>query len=176
LGPFLSLNSEGGQLNPPPPRTNGISAARLVRTGSKVEPEGLPRVLSRLNLALLISGFIPLGSFERWAAHPHPPPGRASVQPPAWYALEVWWNQQEVTTRITTPYYRATGDGFLVFLAILDFFLVLPVVWSWFKVDFGVYKCLCFGILLSSCFQGPRTQPGVTEAFPQGIDWINRFK
>ena len=38
------------------------SFPRLVRTGIKVGPEGLPHVSSRLTLALLMSGFIPLGT------------------------------------------------------------------------------------------------------------------
>ena len=43
---------------------------RLVRTESKVDPEGLPRVLSHLTLALRVPWLIPLGSFRRWTAHP----------------------------------------------------------------------------------------------------------
>ena len=112
LGSFLSLNSEGGQLNPPPPpgraafqppawyalemRWNPLEATsrviapyfratgdgflvwgsfpRLVHSGIEVDPEGLPCVLSRLTLALLIPGYIPLGSFGRWAAQSAPTP------------------------------------------------------------------------------------------------------
>ena len=50
------------------------SFPRLVHSGIEVDPEGLPCVLSRLTLALLIPGFIPLGSFGRWAAQPAPTP------------------------------------------------------------------------------------------------------
>ena len=59
------------------------SFPRLVRTGIKVDPEGLPHVLSRLTLALLMAllmpGFIPLGSFGRWEAQSAPTPRTSSV-------------------------------------------------------------------------------------------------
>ena len=78
-----------------------------------MDPEGLPRVLSRPTLALLVSGFLWAHS-EGGQLNSPPPPGRAAFQPPAWYALEVRWNPQGVTTRIIAPQFCATGDGFLV--------------------------------------------------------------
>ena len=55
------------------------SFPRLVHSGIEVDPEGLPCVLSRLTLALLIPGYIPLGSFGRWAAQSAPTPRTSSV-------------------------------------------------------------------------------------------------
>ena len=55
------------------------SFPRLVRTEGRVNPGGLPRVLSRLALALLISGFIPLNSFGRWEAQSAPTPRTSSI-------------------------------------------------------------------------------------------------
>jgi len=55
------------------------SFPRLVRTGIKVDPEGLPHVPSRLILALLMPGFIPLGSFGRWEAQSAPTPRTSSI-------------------------------------------------------------------------------------------------
>ena len=46
---------------------------------SRLNPERLPRVLSHLALALLKSGFIPLGSFGRWAAKPAPTPQTSNI-------------------------------------------------------------------------------------------------
>ena len=113
LGSFLSLNSEGGQLNPPPPpgraafqppawyalevRWNpqrgmprvlllltsvlrvtgfwfGVLSPAWYTLGLRWTPRGLPRMLSRLTFALLISRFVLLNSFGRLAAQPAPTP------------------------------------------------------------------------------------------------------
>ena len=44
-----------------------------------MDPDGLPRVLTRLTLALLIYGFIPLNSFGRWEAQSAPTPRTSSI-------------------------------------------------------------------------------------------------
>ena len=52
------------------------SFPRLARTGIKVDPEGLPHVLSRLTLALPMSEFFPLVHSGGGQLNPPPPPGR----------------------------------------------------------------------------------------------------
>jgi hypothetical protein len=55
------------------------SFPRLVRTGIKVDPEGLSCVLSRLTLALPMPEYFPLGLFGRWAAQSAPTPRTSRI-------------------------------------------------------------------------------------------------
>ena len=77
-------------------------------------PKGLPHVPSRLTLALLMPGFVPLGSFGRWEAQSAPTPRTSGISAARLVRTGNEVGPLGLTSRIIAPYFRATGDGFLV--------------------------------------------------------------
>ena len=79
-----------------------------------MDPERLPRVLSRLTLAMLISGSIPLDPFGRWAAELAPTLRTSGISAARLVRTGSKVEPLGLTSHIIAPYFRAAGDGFLV--------------------------------------------------------------
>ena len=96
LGSFLSLNSEGGQLNPPPPPGRAaFQPPAWYALEVRWNPQrSLPRALLRLTSVLRVTGF--------WFG----------VLSPAWYELELRWTPKGFLTcyRASLSHCRCLGS------------------------------------------------------------------